>query len=201
MHWISNEKYHFFFRLSIRFLLAMPSQLKILTLLAMLIIKQLRWFYFHEWCSLHWSVWISFQVAFTACSNIHLLINRLGEQELCQQGKENIREVLNSRTIPKRAFTYVTQGVGRSLKAARIVRVLALHPAPMSLSLFSLKHKVAVISGCTRGIGRSMALGLAEGGAGIKAIAHSPAHTHTHTSGQSVDWQNTPQMYVCCNAM
>lgn len=25
-----------------------------------------------------------------------------------------------------------------------------------------------------------MALGLAEGGAGIKAIAHSPAHTHTH---------------------
>lgn len=130
MHWISNEKYHFFFRLSIRFLLAMPSQLKILTLLAMLIIKQLRWFYFHEWCSLHWSVWISFQVAFTACSNIHLLINRLGEQELCQQGKENIREVLNSRTIPKRAFTYVTQGVGRSLKAARIVRVLALHFFP-----------------------------------------------------------------------
>lgn len=51
----------------------------------------------------------------------------------------------------------------------------------MSLSLFSLKDKVAVISGCTRGIGRSMALGLAEGGAGIKAIAHSPVHTHTRT--------------------
>lgn len=35
-----------------------------------------------------------------------------------------------------------------------------------TLSLFSLSGKYAAISGCTRGIGRSMALGLAEAGAG-----------------------------------
>ncbi|KAI8088971.1 2-deoxy-D-gluconate 3-dehydrogenase [Halteromyces radiatus] len=36
-----------------------------------------------------------------------------------------------------------------------------------SLSLFSLSGKVALISGCTRGIGKSMTLGLAEAGADI----------------------------------
>lgn len=35
-----------------------------------------------------------------------------------------------------------------------------------TLSLFSLSGKYAAISGCTRGIGRSMALALAEAGAG-----------------------------------
>lgn len=33
-------------------------------------------------------------------------------------------------------------------------------------NLFSLSGKVAAISGCTRGIGKSMALALAEAGAG-----------------------------------
>ncbi|KAI7881317.1 2-deoxy-D-gluconate 3-dehydrogenase, partial [Lichtheimia hyalospora FSU 10163] len=36
-----------------------------------------------------------------------------------------------------------------------------------TLSLFSLSGKYAAISGCTRGIGRSMALGLAEAGADV----------------------------------
>lgn len=36
----------------------------------------------------------------------------------------------------------------------------------MSNNLFSLSGKVAAISGCTRGIGRSMAIALAEAGAG-----------------------------------
>jgi hypothetical protein len=36
----------------------------------------------------------------------------------------------------------------------------------MSNQIFSLSGKVAAISGCTRGIGRSMALALAEAGAG-----------------------------------
>lgn len=34
------------------------------------------------------------------------------------------------------------------------------------LSLFALDGQVAAVSGCTRGIGRAMALGLAEAGAG-----------------------------------
>jgi hypothetical protein len=38
--------------------------------------------------------------------------------------------------------------------------------ANMSNNFFSLSEKVAAISGCTRGIGKSMALALAEAGAG-----------------------------------
>lgn len=37
-----------------------------------------------------------------------------------------------------------------------------------TLSLFSLTGKYAAISGCTRGMGVSMAMGLAEAGAGKK---------------------------------
>jgi 2-dehydro-3-deoxy-D-gluconate 5-dehydrogenase len=38
------------------------------------------------------------------------------------------------------------------------------------LSLFSLQGKTAIISGCTRGIGQAMAIGLAEAGADILLI-------------------------------
>lgn len=40
----------------------------------------------------------------------------------------------------------------------------------MSKDLFSLAGKIAAISGCTRGIGRDMAIALAEAGAGKKCI-------------------------------
>lgn len=46
----------------------------------------------------------------------------------------------------------------------------------MSSDLFSLSGKVAAISGCTRGIGRDMAIALAEAGAGM--WQRSPG-THT----------------------
>ena len=37
--------------------------------------------------------------------------------------------------------------------------------------LFSLNGKIAAVSGCTRGIGRGMALGLADAGAGNNIIS------------------------------
>jgi len=47
----------------------------------------------------------------------------------------------------------------------------------MSSNLFSLDGKVAAISGCTRGIGRDMAIALAEAGAGMQ-IEHSTRDIH-----------------------
>lgn len=43
----------------------------------------------------------------------------------------------------------------------------------ISSSLFSLSGKVALVTGCSRGIGRSMAVGLAEAGADIIGVSHS----------------------------
>ncbi|MFF2446927.1 SDR family oxidoreductase [Neobacillus sp. NPDC058068] len=47
----------------------------------------------------------------------------------------------------------------------------------MSLELFKLNGKVAAITGATRGIGRSMALALAEAGADIALLQRSPEQT------------------------
>jgi 2-dehydro-3-deoxy-D-gluconate 5-dehydrogenase len=47
----------------------------------------------------------------------------------------------------------------------------------MTLDLFNLEGKIAAISGSTRGIGRSMALALAEAGADIALLQRSPEPT------------------------
>lgn len=43
----------------------------------------------------------------------------------------------------------------------------------MNASLFSLKGKKALVTGCSRGIGAAMAVGLAEAGADIIGVSHS----------------------------
>jgi 2-dehydro-3-deoxy-D-gluconate 5-dehydrogenase len=43
------------------------------------------------------------------------------------------------------------------------------------LNLFDLKGKTALVTGCNRGIGMSMALALAEAGADIIGVSHSIA--------------------------
>jgi 2-dehydro-3-deoxy-D-gluconate 5-dehydrogenase len=47
----------------------------------------------------------------------------------------------------------------------------------MTLNLFRLDGKVAAVSGATRGIGRSMALALAEAGADVALLQRSPEQT------------------------
>ena len=41
------------------------------------------------------------------------------------------------------------------------------------LNLFSLKGKLALVTGCNKGIGKGMALGLAEAGADIIGVSGS----------------------------
>lgn len=45
----------------------------------------------------------------------------------------------------------------------------------MGIHLFSLEGKVAAITGATRGIGKSMALALAEAGADIALLQRTPS--------------------------
>lgn len=47
----------------------------------------------------------------------------------------------------------------------------------MSSNLFNLEGKVAAVTGCTRGIGRSVALALAEAGADLALLQRSPDKT------------------------
>lgn len=54
----------------------------------------------------------------------------------------------------------------------------------MSAELFSLADHTAVVTGCTRGIGQAIAIGLAEAGADlilIQACSHTvPSHSLPH---------------------
>ena len=45
----------------------------------------------------------------------------------------------------------------------------------MILDKFNLKGKTALVTGCSRGIGQAMAVGLAEAGADIIGVSHSLA--------------------------
>jgi 2-dehydro-3-deoxy-D-gluconate 5-dehydrogenase len=54
------------------------------------------------------------------------------------------------------------------------------------LNQFNLSGKVALVSGCSRGIGKAMALGLAEAGADIIGVA-----AHLETSGSEVEKEVT----------
>ncbi|GAA0178911.1 2-dehydro-3-deoxy-D-gluconate 5-dehydrogenase KduD [Clostridium sediminicola] len=45
----------------------------------------------------------------------------------------------------------------------------------MILDKFNLEGKVAIVTGCSRGLGQGMALGLAEAGADIVGVGYSPA--------------------------
>ena len=45
----------------------------------------------------------------------------------------------------------------------------------MILDQFKLDGKTAIVTGCNRGLGKAMALGLAEAGADIAGVYHSTA--------------------------